>query len=390
MQTESYDVVVIGAGPAGGAAAYTAARAGLCAALIDHKTFPRNKLCGGLITGRSLRYFREVFGEELSVQPLERKDAIEFRFQGRPLGVIDDAPPLYLSMRWDLDHHLCRKALKAGAKDMTGQSVDAIDTTARQVVMKDGRRIGYGVLVGADGVNSAVARRLFGRSFDRARIGFGLEIEATGTHVQPAAPIGVDIAAARWGYGWCFPKGCSTTIGVGGLLSENGDMKAAMARYLSSLGIEGDLRAYKGQFLPFGDFRKRPGRDAVVLVGDAAGLVDPITGEGIAYAIKSGQLAAQAAMTALGADRPDTTSDTYRRLLKPIHRSLRTANVLRNLIFRPGLQGAFEQAFRHSDTVRRQYMDLLAGEVEYGRILMACLCRSPRIIRLAVQSKGVR
>ena len=390
MKTESFDVVVVGAGPAGGAAAYTAARAGLRVALIDHKTFPRDKLCGGLITGRSQRYFREIFGEALAVDPLERKDAIEFRFQGRPVGMIDDAPPLYLSMRWDLDHYICRKALAAGVADLTGQAIDTIGTAENRVVMKDGTRIAYGVLIGADGVNSRVARHLFGQSFDRRRIGFGLEIEATGAYRQPDAPISVNIAAADWGYGWCFPKRCSTTVGVGGVLSKNTGMKAAMAAYLAELGIDRDARAYKGQFLPFGDYRKHPGRGAVLLAGDAAGLVDPITGEGIAYAMKSGQLAAEAASAALTAGTADAAARLYRRRLRPVHRALRTANLLRPLIFWPVLQGAFEHAFRHSSTVRRQYMELLAGEVEYGTILTACLRRSPRIIRLALHSKGVR
>ena len=77
---------------------------------------------------------------------------------------------------------------------------------ARRLTLKDGRALAYGVLIGADGANSQVARHLFGQSFDRARIGFGLEIEAGGDHVRPDAPIRIDLGAVEWGYGWVFPK----------------------------------------------------------------------------------------------------------------------------------------------------------------------------------------
>ena len=387
---EHYDVVVVGAGPAGAAAAYTAAAQTARVALIDHKSFPRHKLCGGLITGRAKRYFREVFDTDLAVDPLDRKDVIEFRFQGRPAGVIDGAPPMYLSMRWDLDHYMCGLAIARGAEDMTGLGVNEIDMDGRVITLKDGRRIGYGVLIGADGVNSMVARCLFGQSFDHKRIGFGLEIEAAGKDLRPDDPIRIDIAAARWGYGWCFPKCRSTTVGVGGLLAENEDMKSVMAAYLSSLGMDDGLSACKGQFLPFGDYRKRPGKGAVLLAGDAAGLVDPITGEGIAYAIRSGQLAARAAAKALQVGRPERALGLYRRQLRPTCRALWAANMLRPLVFRAGFRGAFEKGFRNSATVRRQYLDLLAGECEYGVIVAACLRRFPRLIRLMLLSKGVR
>ncbi len=390
MEVQEFDVVVIGAGPAGSAAAATAATAGLRVGLIDHKAFPRDKLCGGLITGRSLRYFTEVFGEPLDVARMDRKDEIAFRFQGRPAGRMVDAPPLYLSMRWDFDHYLVTLALARGAVDMTGQGVDTVDLSARQIGLKDGRWIRYRVLIGADGVNSMVARALFGQSFDRARIGFGLEVEAPPEVDPKDAPISVNIAAASWGYGWCFPKRCSTTIGVGGLLSENRDMKTTMTTYLSELGVEVAPKRVKGQFLPFGDYRKSPGKDAVLLVGDAAGLVDPITGEGIAYAMKRGQMAALAAADAVRLGEYARAMAGYQRRLRPVHRSLKIATILRPLMFRPGFQRMFEAAFRKSSSVRRQYMDLLAGEVEYGAILLACLRRSPRILRLMVWSKGVR
>ncbi|ARE83708.1 geranylgeranyl reductase family protein [Roseovarius mucosus] len=384
---QRFDVIVIGAGPAGASAAYVAARAGLRVALIDRKTFPREKLCGGLITGRARRHYAEIFGHEMPFDPQDRKTTVDFRYRGQPVGLIEDAPALCATMRWDMDAMLCGHAMAAGAQDYTGHAVAEIDCDARRVTLKDGAILQYEVLIGADGVNSQVARALFGQPFDRQRIGFGLEIEARGAHLNPAGPIRIDLAAAQWGYGWVFPKRCSTTVGVGGLLSENADMKQAMSAYCEMLGIDAADLHVKGQFLPFGDFRKMPGQGAVLLAGDAAGLVDPITGEGIGYAMQSGQLAAKAALAALNAGRPQTALSHYRRALRPVHRALRMARLIRPVIFLPALEPGFARAFRRSSTLRHEYLRLMAGEVEYGQILTRLVLRLPRLGLLALRAR---
>ncbi|EAQ23668.1 geranylgeranyl reductase family protein [Roseovarius sp. 217] len=384
---QRFDVIVVGAGPAGASAAYAATRAGLRVALIDRKSFPREKLCGGLITGRARRHYAEIFGHAMPFEPQDCKTTVDFWFRGRPMGLIKDAPALYTTMRWDMDAMLCGQALGAGAQDFTGQAVAEIDHDARTVMLKGGAVLDYGVLIGADGVHSQVARALFGQPFDRQRIGFGLEIEARGAPSDPAAPIRIDLAAAQWGYGWVFPKRCSTTVGVGGLLSENPDMKRAMADYCAVLGLASEEASVKGQFLPFGDFRPIPGQGAVLLVGDAAGLVDPITGEGIGYAMQSGQLAAKAAIAALGAGRPQTALSHYRRALRPVHRALHMARLIRPVIFLPALEPGFARAFQRSSTLRHDYLRLMAGEVEYGQILARLVLRLPRLGIMALRAR---
>lgn len=382
---ERYDVIVIGAGPAGGAAAYCAARAGLRVALIDRKTFPRDKLCGGLITGRARRYYADIFEREMPFEAVDHKTEVDFRFRGRPVGLIRDAPALCATMRWDLDAMICGHAIGAGAADFTGHSVAALDTDAGTVTLKDGPVLGCRVLIGADGANSQVARHLFGQSFDRKRIGFGLEIEVGGAHLRPDAPIRIDLAAVNWGYGWVFPKRGTTTVGVGGLLARNPQMKGAMADYCAMLGIDAPAARVKGQFLPFGAFRKTPGKGAVLLAGDAAGLVDPITGEGIGYALKSGQLAARAAVEALSTGQPARALALYSRALRPIHHALRMAKMIRPVIFLPWLAPGFERAFRRSTRLRHQYFRLMAGELDYDDILWRLLLRLPRLAWISLR-----
>ena len=384
---DRFDVIVIGAGPAGAAAAYVAAQAGLRVALIDRKTFPRDKLCGGLITGRARQHYAEIFGHDMPFEPQDRKTTVDFRYRGQPVGIIEDAPVLCATMRWDMDAMLCAHAMGAGAQDFTGQAVAEIDRDARTVTLKGGAVLGYGALIGADGVNSQVARALFGQPFDRAHIGFGLEIQALGAHIDPAAPVRIDLGVAQWGYGWVFPKRCSTTVGVGGLLGKNPEMKRAMSAYCDMLGIDAAEASFKGQFLPFGDFRTVPGQGAVLLAGDAAGLVDPITGEGIGYAMQSGQLAAKAALAALSAGQPETALPRYRHALRPVHRALRMARLIRPVIFLPALEPGFARAFQRSSTLRRDYLRLMAGEVEYEQILARLVLRLPRLGLMVLRAR---
>lgn len=374
-----FDIIVIGAGPAGSAAATWAAKQGRSVALIDKASFPRNKLCGGLFTERSRTYYHEIFGQDVDLAHAVTREEIAFWHEGRELAVLSEIPLLHLTMRLDLDAAMFAHALDAGVEDFTGQAIAELTETA--VKLRDGTTLTAAVIIGADGVNSIVAKQLFGRSFDTKTIGFGLEIEAPLSAQNPAEqPLRIDFAAAHWGYGWSFPKQGSTTVGVGGLRAPNPDMKDHMQRYLRSLGLPSELVKIKGHHLPFGDFHRTPGRAHILLAGDAAGLVDPITGEGIAFAMKSGQLAAQAACDALKSNAPHTAIDLYKNSLKDMHRNLQIARNLRRIIFAPRWQKTLIGTFRRSGTVRMMYMRLLAGEVEYPELARHVLANLPRYL----------
>lgn len=378
--TRRFDLIVLGAGPAGSAAAATAARAGLRVALVDKARFPRDKLCGGGLTGRAIAQYRRSFDGDLPEVPLVRRDAFAFFAFGEDLGISGGAPPLHLGMRYQLDAALVRRAVASGAEDFTGQpGVPDIDGPA---VDLPGTRLEAPLVIAADGVNSPTARALFGAAFDPDQIGFALEVERPGT--DPDRPLRIDFGAADWGYGWQFPKPDGTTIGLGGVHSRNADMKAALQRYLAMLGVSEPLRV-KGQFLPFGDFRAMPGRGRILLAGDAAGLVDPITGEGIAHALDSGASAAEAAVAALAAGAPDSALARYTDAIAPIHRGLRHARLLRNLMFRESLRPAFIRSFRNSRTLRGEYLRLMAGETEYGSLMRKMAARLPGFAWRAVR-----
>lgn len=384
-----HDLVIVGAGPAGAAAAVTGRRMGLSVALVDKARFPRAKLCGGLVTGRCARHLQDVFGLDMEPQFFETRRNFEFHFRNIPLGTLENVPPLYLTTRWEFDDLLLQAALRLGAADYTGNRVKALDTRDNTLTLGSGKSLGYGVLVGADGVQSLVARHLYGRPFDPKRIGFALEVEAPPIGPDETTPIRIDFAAANWGYGWHFPKRQSTTIGVGGLQAENPAMKVHMARYLDTLGTGRKARV-RGHFLPFGSPRRFPGRRNVLLAGDAAGLVDPITGEGIGYAILSGNFAARAAAEALGAGGRYEALRRYARATAPIRRAIGHARMLRPLMFSRPLQPLFSRAFAESRTLKRDFMHLLSGEKEYPEILRGVAIRLPSGIRRHILSGDSR
>lgn len=373
QRQESFDLIVLGAGPAGAACARTAAKLGLSVALVDKARFPRDKLCGGGLSGRATKHYARIFDRPLPDVPLAKRDAITFCAFGEPLIEDLEAPVMHLAMRHAFDASLVAAALEAGAQDFMGRT-GTIDLDGPAYDLDDLRLVAP-LIVAADGVNSATAKLLFGTSFDREKIGFALEIEHP--HVSPDTPLRIDFGAADWGYGWQFPKAHGTTIGVGGVLSRNADMKAAMSDYLERLGLDPSLKA-KGQFLPFGDFRETPGKGRVLLAGDAAGLVDPITGEGIAHALHSGELAAIAVAEALAKNAPDSALARYKRALKPIHSGLRQARWLRQIMFREGFRETFIKRFRRSKGLKTDYLRLLAGETEYGEIMRKMALRLPR------------
>ena len=310
----SYDVIVVGGGPAGSTAAFAAAKNGLTALLIDKRAFPRDKLCGRLLTGRSKALFERIHETTWDNSLVNASDSISFWAGDRRLDdpenpSLESLPPdetLYFCMRREFDAFLLGLAKEAGVYLALGALIDRIDFDGNQLELNDGTRIAYRVRIGADGVNSQVAREMFGRSFNPQTIGFGLEVEVPLADMPSRGnTVEIDFAATEWGYGWIFPKQKTYTVGVGGIHELNPDMKERLDAYLSLKGLSRSSYKVKGQYIPFGDYRKSPGRDNVLLCGDAAGVVDPITGEGIAYALETGELAGRSASDAIaaGADR---------------------------------------------------------------------------------------
>lgn len=362
MPQPGFDVLVIGAGPAGSAAAITAAQAGLRVALLDKAAFPREKLCGGGVTARAYGHARAVFGD-LPDGLFHVSRAVRFSSGTATLARLDHAPPIYMTMRTGFDAALRDRAIAAGAVDFCGQRMTECAPEAGRMTLAGGQVLSAAVVIGADGVHSPVARALFGRGTDLASIGFALEAEVPG---PPGPETELDLTALPWGYGWDFPKPQGRTLGIGGIAMQDKDLRPRFHAWLRTRGVDPASVKIKGHHLPSGASRALPGRGAVLLAGDAAGLVDPITGEGIGWAILSGQMAAQAAAEALRAGAAQSALARYQVHMAPIRAELVRARLLAKVVYHPALQPRLLRTLAASDHLQRRYLALLAGEMDYA------------------------
>ena len=287
-------MLVVGAGPAGSATAIHLARGGARVLLADKARFPRDKPCGGGLTGRALRH------APCDVTPVVEDvvDRFELRLRYRSSFERRHSRPLILmTQRRRLDAHLAEQAAAAGAELRQGARVEDVTAGpdgAEAVV--GGRRVRAGVLVGADGANGVVARAVgLGEGIVR---GVALEGNVSWERLDRARYRGravVELGAAAGGYGWVFPKAEHANLGVGGWRSEGPRLRARLARLARAHGVAPDgLTDVKGHRLPMRRPGATPAAGRTLLVGDAAGLVDPLSGDGMYEAFVSGALAAEA------------------------------------------------------------------------------------------------
>jgi geranylgeranyl reductase family protein len=291
---EEFDVIVVGAGPAGSTTAYRLAGAGARVLLVDRERFPRDKPCGGGISARAM--------SELPIDPhpvVEHiADRMELSYRGRRPYIRGGHHTLaYLTQRRRLDHFLLEQALNAGAELQDGVSVTDISEHGARV---DGRRVECNVLIGADGANGPTARSL---GLASKRI-YGVALEGN-LHAPPNparwhSRVVIELGTIPGGYCWIFPKGDHVNVGVGGWENVGPTLRKHLKALCTRRGFDysklTDLRGYR---LP----ARTPGaplaHGRALLVGDAAGLVDPLWGDGLYAAFLSSRLASSAAQDLL-------------------------------------------------------------------------------------------
>jgi geranylgeranyl reductase family protein len=274
----AYDAAVVGAGPAGSTAAYRLAAAGLRVLLVDKATFPRDKPCGGGVTLRAARLL------PFPIDPVVEDviDRVECRLDYGPrFERTARAPLAYMTQRRRLDHFLLQRAAEAGAEVREGVTVDAAALDA-------------GVVIGADGCNGTSAKQL-GLAPD---VVHGVALEANYPRDERyARTMVLEIASVPGGYGWIFPKADHVNVGVGGWASEGPRLRAHLRRMCEAYGIDPDSASdTRGYRLPM----RRPGAPLAhgnaAVIGDAAGLVDPFSGDGMYEAFLSAKLVAEAVL----------------------------------------------------------------------------------------------
>jgi flavin-dependent dehydrogenase len=323
--------------------------------------------------------FEEVFKIKWDAVIEGISDCISVFYRGALLARVNDYSSLFATQRIRFDNFLLELAKQEGALVQTNKAVVKVDFSQNAVVTSDGSTLKYQYLIGADGVNSVVARGLFGRSFDPDRIGFGLEVTVSCDEV-PDFPPGpeVHLGAAKWGYGWVFPKKGHAVLGVGGSYKKNVDLMKRFEGFLLQRCGRASVGRVKGHFLPYGGFRSIPGTSNVLLVGDAAGLVDSLTGEGIAFAMQSGNAAALSIIDCIAQRGAGSPLDSYIRRYAEIARLIRLSNRYRPFVFLPIFESVFAKTLIGAGSIQRAYLDIFADEIGYEnlpRLMARQFCR---------------
>jgi geranylgeranyl reductase family protein len=300
---ERFDAIVVGAGPAGSTAAFRLSRAGARVLLVDREHFPRDKPCGGGLTYRAVR--------ELPV-PVDTVvedvvDRVELGFDfGRRFERSSDGPLILMTQRRRLDAHLAEQAAAAGADFRDGVRAKELELGPGGVTVRfDGSAAAAPVVIGADGVNGLTVRALGLLEMRR----HGVALEGNAPYEDERRFRGralVDLGAVPGGYAWAFPKGDHVNVGVGGWEREGPRLREHLARACAGYAVPPErLSNLRGYRLPMRGPGERPVRGRVLAVGDAAGLVDPLSGDGIYEALVSARLAAEAALDVLAGRSPD-------------------------------------------------------------------------------------
>jgi geranylgeranyl reductase family protein len=305
-----WDVAVIGGGPAGLAAASASAAAGARTVVLERAEHPRYKTCGGGLLGVSLA---AVAGQiELPVRDEITSATFTLR-GGQEFARSNPEPLLAMVMREEFDAALLGRAEGNGAVVRQRVQVRAIDqadgrATAR---LADGSAVTATVLIGADG-SSGVSARHVGAEFAQVDLGLELEIAVPATIGRPwAGRLLLDWGEIPGSYGWVFPKGDRLTVGVIAARGQGDATKAYLREFVGRLGLGGYPAVRDSGHLTRCRTEGSPLRKGhVIVAGDAAGLLEPWTREGISFALRSGALAGEYAAKAATAGDPASTASS--------------------------------------------------------------------------------
>jgi geranylgeranyl reductase family protein len=296
---ERFDAIVVGAGPAGSTAAVRLAREGARVLLLDRARFPRDKPCGGGLTYRAVRQL------PVSVTPVVEDvvDRFELGFQYRTRFERSGQGPLVLmTQRRRLDAHLAEQAARAGAEFRDGVRATALELAEESATVRfeGGGAASAPIVIGADGVNGMAAKAV---GLTPGRFGVALEGNVAYAHTKEERWRGravVDLGVVPGGYAWVFPKGDHVNVGVGGWESEGPRLRQHVQRACAEYGLSSHhLESLRGYRLPMRSAGARSQRGRVLLVGDAAGLVDPLSGDGMYEAFVSSRIAAETSLELL-------------------------------------------------------------------------------------------
>lgn len=282
-----FDVAVIGAGPAGTAAAFVLLEKGLKVLLLDKYEFPRKKACAGGITPKGYHLFpydiSTVIKRECRTLKITQPGSTPFHIQ-------NEKTLCYMTRREELDFFSLERVMEKGAQFRVIKRIYSICEKAHFVEIDTGNDLfKASYLIGADGANSIVRRFAAKNRFWRKQTAIEADVKLDRPENHPME---FDFSKLKNGYFWIFPKDDHVNIGIYSFGSRAGLQIRQLLEYAGKKLSSPKLEKIKGYPICTGGIHYRPESSRILLCGDAAGLAEPLLGEGIYFAVKSGREAA--------------------------------------------------------------------------------------------------
>ena len=375
-----YDIIVAGLGPGGAVAAHELGRAGLSVLAIDKKSFPRYKPCGGGLSAR----IHNLLSPDFQSTVERTIKGIRFFYPGKgDFTLYAQEPIAYMVTRERFDHFLVQKAKCIGVEIRENESILNIEeypgcvkvtTTAAQYQAK--------VMIGADGAHS-LAARVLNPNFSRRTV-LALEEEVPQERAQPhpvSDEVLIDLGSAPGGYAWSFPKAAHLSIGIAGFTGQRKSLLQQFSTFKARqcIGSSFSGKTLMGHPLPLFDPRQfRLASPRILLVGDAANLVDPFLGEGIYYAVRSSQIAASTVVKVLKLDSINCTL-YQERIHQEIYPEFRAAEHLARLSY--AFPHLWYEAMRKYPEVTQWFYEILQGLESYPGFLSKLKSEVGRLLK---------
>lgn len=362
-----YDLIIVGGGPSGATAGRIAGKLGLKALIIEKEEFPRYKPCGGALSEHALSCLdielppsiieKEVYGARICFKDQVIEHSKDYRLS-------------VLVTRSKLDHFLLDRARETGTQVHTGEKVLEITEGDHVSVRTANSVYSSRFLIIASGAQGSLKHTV--RRKDKKNE-YGICIvtevpednEAIDKYIKNAVELRFGVAGM--GYGWIFPHNAYFSVGTGGLASRMQDPRGTMRKYLKDNGFNGEYQ-FNGHVIPCGGHKRDLVRGRSMLVGDAAGFVDAFTGEGLAYAIRSGRIAAEVVAEALDHENGPAHLKQYeKRCYADFGTHLRYSLIFASIMHRFP-ERAFN-AFTRDVEVVDGFLDVVAFRKDYKQYL---------------------
>ena len=350
-----YDTIIVGAGPAGSTAAKALATSGQKILVLDKAEFPRDKLCAGGVTAKVVPLLPAGFHN--CYKAAIKKGSLHYHRPEPFISMQTEDPCVYMVERKDFDSYLLNAALDSGAILKENTKVTAICQYPDHIEIQTNSHdiVKARNIVAADGANSTI-RSL---TSQKKQLCSAFCLEAKVPWQPQHDEIILNFGNIPSGYAWVFPKGDYASIGVAIYRNGMPNIMNHYSQFLNRYGIE--WVKPKGYNLPMYSLDSTLTNNRIIFTGDAARLVDPITGEGIYHAILSGAHAAQALIS-------NNPSRTYRSIMKKtIISELQKAYIIAKFIY--NLPDPYFKALKHHREFAEAYLDLTSGKINYADLL---------------------